>query len=79
MSQSADWPHSRINLQSNAFIQLHDNASEPGTANVAGQGKLWLQAGSPNALRFTDETGAVAQPGLYSAMVLNVKDFGAFW
>jgi hypothetical protein len=70
--------NAHIDVLSDAWIQLRDSSSEPGGAAVAGRGKLWLQAGSPNALRFTDGTGTVAQPGLYSAMVLNVKDFGAF-
>ena len=66
-----------IVISTGDYLGLRENATEPGGAVGLNRAKLWLQAGSPNTLRFTDESGTVAQPGLYSAMVLNVRDFGA--
>lgn len=66
-----------IILQPSATINLQENVSEPGGPPDPGHSKMWVRADSPNTLRFTDDSGADAHLGLYSAMVISVRDFGA--
>ncbi len=66
-----------IVVSSGDSVTLTENAAVPGGAPAAGTGKLWVRDDAPNTLAFTNDAGTTSHLGLYSEMVLSVRDFGA--